>query len=44
MIKESVIVNNNGGRIAFLSYLFVGHGKFYDPMRHSGQLCLTELE
>ena len=31
------------GRIAFLSY-FSGRGKFYDPLRHSGRSCLTEVE
>ena len=31
------------GEIAFLLYFF-DRGKFYDPMRHSGRSCLTELE
>ena len=32
------------GRIAFLPDFFPGRNKFYDPMRHSGQSCLTEVE
>ena len=31
------------GRIAFPTLFSVGRGKFCNPMRHRGRLCLTEV-